>query len=85
MYAEHPHLAAIDEVAENDEALSQPDRRAGRCGVARWTPSPSTPPSQDFYLTNAILRASKIMADCSALALAERGDVGRSRRVAECR
>jgi NADH-quinone oxidoreductase subunit G len=57
--AQHPHLGRIDEVAEND-----------------WQPLPVTAPAkaelryavQDFYLTNAIARASVLMGQLSAMA-----------------
>ena len=72
LYADHPHFAAIDEVAEVD-AASDIRALAGQGGD--MGSEPFRPAVEDFYLTNAILRSSKIMADCSALALTERGDV----------
>ena len=65
LYAEHPHLAAIDA-----------DRAGGRCGAvdaargacgARSGRAPFGGPIDDFYLTNPIARASGVMAECSAL------------------
>jgi NADH-quinone oxidoreductase subunit G len=64
LYAAHPHLAGIDSVAAGSlaevEALAakgdKPDKAAFRPAIA------------DFYLTNAIARASATMAECSALA-----------------
>ncbi len=58
--AKHPHLGRIDEVAVND-----------------WQPLPLQAPAkadfrtavQDFYLTNAIARASALMGELSALAV----------------
>ena len=72
LYADHPHFAAIDEVAELDDAAGHIRALAERGGD--MVDEPFHPAVEDFYLTNAILRSSKIMADCSALALAERGD-----------
>ena len=59
LVAAHPHLARIDEVPAND-----------------WRALPVTAPGQatfrvavrDFYLTNAIARASALMGELSALA-----------------
>jgi len=59
LVAAHPHLARIDEVPAND-----------------WQALPVTAPGQatfrvavrDFYLTNAIARASALMGELSALA-----------------
>lgn len=57
----HPHLARIDEVAENDwQALPQ-----GKLGNATFRNA-----VQDFYLTNPIARASSLMAELSASAKA---------------
>ena len=56
-----PHLAAIDEVPENDwQALD-----AGSLGDAGFRYA-----IRDFYLTNAITRASPLMAELSAMAAA---------------
>ena len=54
--AEHPHLAAIDEVPENDW---QP-LKAKKMGKADFRYAVS-----DFYLTNPIARASELMAELS--------------------
>ncbi|MBW6507150.1 MAG: NADH-quinone oxidoreductase subunit NuoG [Rhodobacteraceae bacterium] len=59
LFAAHPHLAEIDEVAENAWAplpLRDPGTADFRLVV------------KDFYLTNPIARASTVMAECSALA-----------------
>ncbi len=67
MVAAVPHLADVDQVPEND-----------------WQPLPSKKPGtatfrnpiKDFYLTNPIARASTVMAECSALAKAQKaGDM----------
>ncbi|WP_181701868.1 NADH-quinone oxidoreductase subunit NuoG [Chthonobacter albigriseus] len=64
LYAEFPHLAAVDEVAENDaEAIAQLAAAGGTMDRA-----PFESPIKDFYLTNPIARASAVMAECSALA-----------------
>jgi NADH-quinone oxidoreductase subunit G len=64
LYAEHPHFAAIDEIALADTAGL--DRLAGLGGETGKTPFASN--VADFYLTNPIARASAVMAECSSLA-----------------
>ena len=61
LVASHPHLGAVDQVPVN-----------------LWQPLPLRAPAKadfrnvisDFYLTNPIARASEVMAECSALAVA---------------
>jgi NADH-quinone oxidoreductase subunit G len=64
LYAEHPHFAAIDEIAVGDTAGL--DRLAALGGETGKAPFASN--VADFYLTNPIARASAVMAECSALA-----------------
>ena len=61
LVAAHPHLGAIDEVAENDW---QP-LPAKKMGDADFKPA-----IKDHYLTNPIARASQLMAELSANAKA---------------
>ena len=64
LYAEHPHLARLDEIAPADgAAVGAAAKIGGRLGKAAFTS-----PVKDFYLTNPIARASAVMAECSALA-----------------
>ncbi|UHC14211.1 NADH-quinone oxidoreductase subunit NuoG [Methylobacterium currus] len=65
LYAAHPHFAGIDQVAAADGTAAlatlaglsgEPGREPFRSGVA------------DFYLTNPIARASRVLAECSGLA-----------------
>jgi NADH-quinone oxidoreductase subunit G len=64
LFKAHPHLARLDAVAPADsgdvrrlaEFGGTPDRAAFASPIA------------DFYLTNAIARASAIMGECSTLA-----------------
>jgi NADH-quinone oxidoreductase subunit G len=64
LFKEHPHLQRIDEIAAGDPGDiarlaargGTPDKAPFRCAV------------EDFYLTNAIARASAVMHECSALA-----------------
>ena len=62
LYAAHPHMARIDDIAESPVAdftgvMEQPFDR-----------QPFVSPIVDFYLTNPIARSSKVMAEASALA-----------------
>src|SRR3954447_16677793 len=65
LYAAHPHFAAMDQIAPADGAAAV-QALAGLGG----TPSrePFATAVLDFYLTNPIARASRVMAECSALA-----------------
>ncbi|MFC6490180.1 NADH-quinone oxidoreductase subunit NuoG [Nitratireductor sp. GCM10026969] len=67
LYADHPHLAAIDAVEAGAPAdvleLSKVDGELDK--------APFASPIKDFYLTNPIARASAVMAECSALARGE--------------
>jgi NADH-quinone oxidoreductase subunit G len=56
MVAEHPHLADIDVVAQNDWKAV----KAGKLGKATFKTAVT-----DFYLTNPIARASELMAELS--------------------
>jgi NADH-quinone oxidoreductase subunit G len=66
MFAAHPHLMRIDQIAAGDAA------DIGKLAKAGGSPdkAPLRSPVTDFYLTNPIARASAIMAECSALASA---------------
>ncbi|WP_296420903.1 NADH-quinone oxidoreductase subunit NuoG [Pseudooctadecabacter sp.] len=57
MVAAHPHLAQIDEVADNAWTPVKP----GKLGKATFKTA-----IKDFYLTNPIARASQLMAELSA-------------------
>ncbi|MEX0860746.1 MAG: NADH-quinone oxidoreductase subunit NuoG, partial [Cucumibacter sp.] len=63
MYAEFPHLAAIDEIA--------PGKASDIVALAKRATKPVewrfAPYILDFYLTNPIARASAVMAECSQL------------------
>ncbi len=67
LWEECPRLAALDEVEPADGAqLSEIAENAGRLNKSAFTS-----PVKDFYLTNPIARASKTMAECSALRAAQ--------------
>ncbi|WP_019173898.1 NADH-quinone oxidoreductase subunit NuoG [Pseudaminobacter salicylatoxidans] len=64
LYADHPHLAGIDEIAAGNPAdIANAAKLGGALGKGAFVS-----PVQDFYLTNPIARASAVMAECSALA-----------------
>ncbi|MBL4891177.1 MAG: NADH-quinone oxidoreductase subunit G, partial [Rhizobiaceae bacterium] len=69
LYADYPHFAQLGEIANNAEfdvkafAKAMGATKTGRT-LTRTLASSVT----DFYMTNPISRASKVMAECSALA-----------------
>ena len=64
MFAAHPHLARIGQIAAGDTAdIKKLAKLGGSPDKAALTSSVT-----DFYFTNPIARASAIMAECSALA-----------------
>ncbi|MHC2085919.1 NADH-quinone oxidoreductase subunit NuoG [Methylobacterium sp. CM6244] len=65
LYAAYPHFAALDAVATSDVAATV-DTLAGLGGEPGRSAFVSAVP--DFYLTNAIARASRVLAECSSLA-----------------
>lgn len=67
LYSEFSHLAAIDQVALKESG--QIENLAKKTGAIKSDAFVS--PISDFYLTNPIARASKVMAECSQLALGQ--------------
>jgi NADH-quinone oxidoreductase subunit G len=65
LYADHPHFAAVDQIAPSDGAVAL--RALARLGGMSGR-EPFASSIRDFYLTNPIARASRVMAECSALA-----------------
>ncbi|KQP10714.1 NADH dehydrogenase [Methylobacterium sp. Leaf99] len=65
LYGEYPHFAALDAVAPSD-AVAAVDALVGLGGTPDRAAFASAVP--DFYLTNAIARASRVLAECSSLA-----------------
>jgi NADH-quinone oxidoreductase subunit G len=59
-----PHMAAIDSIEAGDAA----DIEKLANGKAKMDSAGFANVIRDFYLTNPIARASKVMAECSALA-----------------
>jgi NADH-quinone oxidoreductase subunit G len=64
LFAAHPHFMRIDQIAAGEAADIRKLANVG--GSHEKMPFHST--VTDFYFTNAIARASAIMAECSALA-----------------
>jgi NADH-quinone oxidoreductase subunit G len=65
LYAEHPHFAALDAIAPSD-AVATVETLSGLGGEPTRTAFSAAVP--DFYLSNAIARASRVLAECSSLA-----------------
>ncbi|MEN0042117.1 MAG: molybdopterin-dependent oxidoreductase, partial [Pseudomonadota bacterium] len=63
LYEVHPHFMELDEVPEIGGEGDFLDKLAERGGAT--TKEPFLSPIDDFYLTNPIARASKVMAECS--------------------
>lgn len=66
LYAAHPHFVDIGSVAKSDSAVIADLGKAGQAMSKDAFKSTIT----DHYLTNAIARASKTMAECSSLSRA---------------
>jgi len=63
LYEKAPHLRRLDQLSKADAAELEP--LAGRGG--EMSAEAFASPIKDFYLTNPIARASRIMSQCSAL------------------
>jgi NADH-quinone oxidoreductase subunit G len=64
MFKAHPHLQRVDRIAPGN--AGDVEKLAGLGGSPDKTPFVSA--IDDFYLTNAIARASAVMAECSVIA-----------------
>jgi NADH-quinone oxidoreductase subunit G len=65
LFGEYPHLARFDTIQPGDpSAVTALAARGGKTAKAGFRS-----PVGDFYLTNPIARASKVMAECSAMHL----------------
>jgi NADH-quinone oxidoreductase subunit G len=64
VFAAHPHMMRLDQIAPGDAAHISTLANLG----GSFDKTPLRPVVTDFYLTNPIARASAIMAECSALA-----------------
>jgi NADH-quinone oxidoreductase subunit G len=65
MIADHPVLGGLDHAPGSASAGAFDVAKIGEAGDV--TDKPFVSPVKDFYLTNAVARASKTMAECSAL------------------
>ena len=80
---DYPHFAHVGEVAENNP---MPNPQSGGSGSGALDKTPFTETIKDFYLTNSIARASKIMAECSRVNSPQntkRASSAKERQVAE--
>ena len=66
IYAQFPHMAGAGEVAPTDDADVKALAKSDAGG--KLDSAPFVSPIRDFYLTNPIARASRVMAECSQLA-----------------
>ncbi len=71
VFAEYPHLAQFDNIDKRD--IAEIIALASKTG--KITKQPLTSAVKDFYLTNPIARASRVMAECSALARGQGGEL----------
>ena len=68
LYAEHPHFSMLDEVAAGGISDVKAFANAmGATATAKTLAAPLTSPIKDYYMTNPVARASKVMAECSAM------------------
>jgi NADH-quinone oxidoreductase subunit G len=68
LYSEFPHFAAIDEMAATtDIDVKALTKQLGGGKSGKLGPAPFKNPIRDFYMTNPIARASRVMAECSSL------------------
>ena len=63
LMAAHPHLGRVDQIVAADASAVATLAKKG--GAVDKTPFAAA--VDDFYMTNAIARASAVMAECSAL------------------
>jgi NADH-quinone oxidoreductase subunit G len=66
LHAAYPHMAAADTITPGsvEDVARLGGRAAGKLGAGSFVS-----PIRDFYLTNPIARASRVLAECSALQL----------------
>jgi NADH-quinone oxidoreductase subunit G len=65
LYTDHPHFAALDAIEPGD-VVATVGQLAALSGEPAKTPFAAA--IRDFYLTNPIARASRVLAECSGLA-----------------
>jgi len=68
LYSQFPHFAHLDEVAEKDTVdINAITKSLGASKTGKVLGDPLISPVKDYFMTNPIARASKVMAECSAL------------------
>ncbi|MEM9279093.1 MAG: NADH-quinone oxidoreductase subunit NuoG [Pseudomonadota bacterium] len=68
LYSDYPHFATLDDVAESGVSDVNGFATAlGAVNADKVLAVPLTSPIKDYFMTNPIARASKVMAECSAL------------------
>ncbi len=68
LYRDHPHLGVLDEVAASGVGDTKAFASAlGATKTAKVSSTAFKSPVVDYFLTNPIARASKVMAECSML------------------
>lgn len=68
LYLQFPHFARLDEVAEaRGIDVSAITKSLGASKTGKTLSAPLTSPIKDYFMTNPIARASKVMAECSSL------------------
>jgi len=66
--SQFPHFARLDEVAEaHDIDVNAIAKSLGASKTGKTLSAPLTSPIKDYFMTNPIARASKVMAECSSL------------------
>ncbi len=67
LYSQFPHFARLDEVAEAGvDDVNAIAKSLGASKTGKVLGSPLISPIKDYFMTNPIARASKVMAECSA-------------------
>jgi NADH-quinone oxidoreductase subunit G len=67
LYADYPHFEHIDHIHRDPFSASLPAFKILAVSSDTCKDTPFQSPIEDFYMTNPIARASRIMARCSAL------------------
>jgi NADH-quinone oxidoreductase subunit G len=68
LYLQFTHFARLDEVAEAmDIDVNAIAKSLGASKTGKTLSAPLTSPIKDYFMTNPIARASKVMAECSSL------------------
>jgi len=66
LYETHPHFQLLGEILEEDDNSARAWSTIAQMRAGKPSAQTLVNPIKDFYLTNPIARASKVMAECSA-------------------